>query len=113
MLSSPDQTWVISGAMYWSVIETNIGILASSIPSFKVIASRYTPSLLGSSHQTSRSKQPGFHMMHMSGSRKDGDADSKAGAQGTQTHIRRGFMEESEEDLVAYASNISHNENCT
>lgn len=33
--------------MYWSVIETNVGILAASIPSFKVIAKRYFPRLVG------------------------------------------------------------------
>ncbi|KAK8085064.1 hypothetical protein PG997_006335 [Apiospora hydei] len=50
MLVDPDATWVISPAMYWSVIEINIGILAASIPSFKPIASRYMPRLLGSSY---------------------------------------------------------------
>lgn len=47
MLSSPDATYVISGAMYWSVIETNVGIFAASIPSFKAIASRFLPRLIG------------------------------------------------------------------
>ncbi|KAE8381288.1 hypothetical protein BDV26DRAFT_255707 [Aspergillus bertholletiae] len=47
MLSDPDTTWVIAEAMYWSVIEINIGIFASSIPSFKAIASRYLPRLIG------------------------------------------------------------------
>lgn len=47
MLSSTDYTYVISGAMYWSVIETNVGILAASIPSFKAIASRFLPRLIG------------------------------------------------------------------
>ncbi|KAI9371381.1 hypothetical protein BJX61DRAFT_534863 [Aspergillus egyptiacus] len=47
MLSSADATWAISGAMYWSVIEINIGILAASIPSFKAIASRFLPRLIG------------------------------------------------------------------
>ncbi|KAK7942755.1 uncharacterized protein PG986_011868 [Apiospora aurea] len=50
MLVDPDATWVISPAMYWSVIEINVGILAASIPSFKPIASRYMPRLLGSSY---------------------------------------------------------------
>lgn len=35
--------------MYWSVIETNIGILATSIPSFKAIAKRYMPRFIGES----------------------------------------------------------------
>ncbi|KLU90438.1 hypothetical protein MAPG_10292 [Magnaporthiopsis poae ATCC 64411] len=43
MLVSHDPTWDIAQPMYWSVIETNIGILASSIPSTKVIAKRYFP----------------------------------------------------------------------
>ena len=47
MLSSPDTTYAISGAMYWSVIEINVGIFASSIPSFKAIASRFLPRLIG------------------------------------------------------------------
>ncbi|KAJ9662010.1 hypothetical protein H2201_006299 [Coniosporium apollinis] len=47
MLKSPDATYVISGAMYWSVIETNVGILAASVPSFKALAKRYIPRLLG------------------------------------------------------------------
>ncbi|KAI4604407.1 hypothetical protein KJ359_000545 [Pestalotiopsis sp. 9143b] len=55
MLTAADATYVISGAMYWSVIEINVGILAASIPSFKPIASRYAPRLLGSSYNRSRS----------------------------------------------------------
>ncbi|KAL4891843.1 hypothetical protein BDV59DRAFT_59238 [Aspergillus ambiguus] len=47
MLTSADATYAISGAMYWSVIEINVGILASSIPSFKAIASRFLPRLVG------------------------------------------------------------------
>lgn len=37
----------ITKRMYWSVIETNIGILAASIPSFKPVARRYLPFLVG------------------------------------------------------------------
>ncbi|CAG7953442.1 unnamed protein product [Penicillium nalgiovense] len=47
MLSSEDSTYAISGAMYWSVIETNVGIFAASIPSFKAIASRFLPRFIG------------------------------------------------------------------
>ncbi|KAJ5806418.1 uncharacterized protein N7503_004020 [Penicillium pulvis] len=47
MLSSADYTYAISGAMYWSVIESNVGILAASIPSFKAIASRFLPRFIG------------------------------------------------------------------
>ena len=51
MLVSEDATWAITSAMYWSVIEINVGILAASIPSFKSIARRYCPQLLGSSYE--------------------------------------------------------------
>lgn len=47
MLTSADYTYAISGAMYWSVIENNVGILAASIPSFKAIASRFIPRFIG------------------------------------------------------------------
>ncbi|RAH43499.1 putative integral membrane protein Pth11-like [Aspergillus brunneoviolaceus CBS 621.78] len=47
MLSSADSTYAISGAMYWSAIEINVGILAASIPSFKAIASRFLPRWIG------------------------------------------------------------------
>lgn len=47
MLTSADYTYAISGAMYWSVIETNVGIFAASIPSFKAIASRFLPRFIG------------------------------------------------------------------
>ncbi|KAJ5937733.1 hypothetical protein N7454_004075 [Penicillium verhagenii] len=47
MLTSADYTYAISGAMYWSVIETNVGIFAASIPSFKAIASRFIPRFIG------------------------------------------------------------------
>ncbi|KAJ5224902.1 uncharacterized protein N7469_008405 [Penicillium citrinum] len=47
MLTSADYTYAISGAMYWSVIETNVGIFAASIPSFKAIASRFVPRFIG------------------------------------------------------------------
>lgn len=33
--------------MYWSVIETNVGIFAASAPSFKAIASRFLPRIIG------------------------------------------------------------------
>ncbi|KAI9704141.1 MAG: hypothetical protein M1836_007002 [Candelina mexicana] len=46
LLSSHDGTYAIAPAQYWSVIETNIGILAASIPSFKAVANRWLPRLL-------------------------------------------------------------------
>ncbi|CRK36896.1 hypothetical protein BN1708_007235 [Verticillium longisporum] len=60
MLVSDDPTWAITGAMYWSVIETNIGILAASIPSYKAIAKRYAPRLLGTSSNGSHKRSPAF-----------------------------------------------------
>lgn len=60
MLVSLDATYVITGAMYWSVIELNIGILAASIPSMKPIASRYAPRLLGSSFIKSGNKSSSY-----------------------------------------------------
>lgn len=51
LAADADATWVISGAMYWSAIETNVAILAASIPSFKALAKRYAPALLGSSNR--------------------------------------------------------------
>ncbi|MCJ1414248.1 hypothetical protein MMC32_000574 [Xylographa parallela] len=55
MLVDPDATWAITAAMYWSVIETNVGILAASIPTFKPIAKRYFPRFLGESAFTPNS----------------------------------------------------------
>ncbi|KAF2458808.1 hypothetical protein BDY21DRAFT_363004 [Lineolata rhizophorae] len=59
MLTSPDATYVISDAMYWSVIETNIGILAASIPSFKALAKRYLPRILGEYSSGNKTGQSG------------------------------------------------------
>ena len=49
MLSSDDPTYVIAPPFYWSVIEINIGVLAASIPSFKPLAKRFLPRLIGES----------------------------------------------------------------
>ncbi|KAG9248743.1 hypothetical protein BJ878DRAFT_531726 [Calycina marina] len=49
LLKDADATWAITPAMYWSVVETNVAMLAASIPSFKPIAKRYLPRLLGDS----------------------------------------------------------------
>ena len=43
----------ISGTFYWTSIEMNVAIVASSIPSFKAIASRYLPHLVGYSSRES------------------------------------------------------------
>lgn len=81
MLTSTDSTWAITGAMYWSVIETNIGILSASIPSWKVLAKRYIPRLLGSSgRETSAKNNSGFHLSSM------GASGSKSTRLHTGTH---------------------------
>lgn len=72
MLTSTDATWAITGAMYWSVIETNIGILSASIPSWKVLAKRYVPRLLGASSSGAGTKSgkrggSGFHLSSLGG----------------------------------------------
>lgn len=41
----------VTPTQYWSAIETNVAILAASIPSFKALAKRYAPALLGSSNR--------------------------------------------------------------
>ncbi|CAJ2513924.1 Uu.00g020430.m01.CDS01 [Anthostomella pinea] len=104
IVANLDITWVYTGALYWSVIEINVGILAASIPSFKVIAKRYAPRLLGSgaSYGSSAAKQSnnrrsGFHMMDGSGSAaesagvdlRDLDA-SRKNRVGFDTRIERG-----------------------
>lgn len=97
MLTDEDATFVISNAMYWSVIETNIGILAASIPSFKALASRYAPGLL-SSRQKTVSNKSGFKMMRRDGSRADEDGrDRKAGI---QTNIETGIRASSSEEQL-------------
>lgn len=88
MLVSDDPTWVITGAMYWSVIETNIGILAASIPSYKAIAKKYAPRLLGSSGSGSR-KLSAFKM----GSRTFGSGPS-GGQSGNCDADKLGFKTE-------------------
>lgn len=82
MLVSTDVTWSIAGAMYWSVIETNIGILSASIPSWKVLAKRFMPRLLGSSgHGTSGKhniSSGAFHLSSMGGGGGGGSSGAKA-----------------------------------
>ncbi|CAI7609031.1 unnamed protein product [Penicillium glandicola] len=69
MLSSKDSTYAISGAMYWSVIETNVGIFAASIPSFKAIASRFLPRIIG---EYSSGKKYAPWSSHATGPRSSG-----------------------------------------
>lgn len=91
MLVDPDATWVISGAMYWSVIELNIGILAASIPSYKTIAKRYAPRLLGTSSgggsRSHKKSTGGSGMYKMSGFQKiSNNQRSKSGTTSRNTH---------------------------
>lgn len=103
MLSDDDATFVISNAMYWSVIETNIGILAASIPSFKPLASRYAPGLLSSRNKTT-SNMSGFKMMRRDASRSGGPKDGRAGV---ETSVRAGVdASSSEEQLFAVPGRI-------
>ncbi|ROT39951.1 hypothetical protein SODALDRAFT_332102 [Sodiomyces alkalinus F11] len=116
MLHSGDPTWDIARPMYWSVIETNIGILAASIPSYKPLAKRYAPRLLGSSAR--EGKLSGFKMMpygKSTGSRKDGIVDGErvnvsVGAKGESrftTHTKPCMQENSsEEELFAPSGRI-------
>ncbi|KAI4851797.1 integral membrane protein [Aureobasidium sp. EXF-8845] len=62
MLFSKDSTWTISGPMYWSVIEINIGILTASIPAFKAIAKKYAPKLLGASYDSNQYPSRSVHV---------------------------------------------------
>jgi len=91
MLVDLDATWVISGAMYWSVIELNIGILAASIPSYKTIAKRYAPRLLGTSEgggsRSHKKSTGGSGMYKMSGFQKiSNNQHSKSGTTSRNTH---------------------------
>ncbi|RAQ50332.1 hypothetical protein AFGD_002767 [Aspergillus flavus] len=47
LMQFPPDIVSISGTFYWTSIEMNVAIVASSIPSFKAIASRYLPRLVG------------------------------------------------------------------
>ncbi|KAK6080622.1 integral membrane protein [Seiridium cupressi] len=88
MLVSLDATYVISGAMYWSVIELNIGILAASIPSMKPIASRYAPRLLGSSYKKSNGHKSSSYLKS-SGFKSSGLGRSRNGTMELQS-VERG-----------------------
>ncbi|KAH6962817.1 hypothetical protein DER45DRAFT_590722 [Fusarium avenaceum] len=99
MLTSDDPTWVISNAMYWSVIETNIGILAASIPSYKAIAKQYAPRLLGSSGMSSNRKLSGFKQMPLE---LQNNSVTGTGAPKTtfETNIKNGLSDNSSEEVL-------------
>ncbi|THC94106.1 hypothetical protein EYZ11_006395 [Aspergillus tanneri] len=56
---------------YWSIIEMNVGIFAASIPSFKAIASRFLPRLIG--ENSPAKKSPSKESRKSSGSLRAGD----------------------------------------
>lgn len=60
--------------MYWSAIETNVGILAASIPSFKALVKRYMPRFLGE---------------YSSGGHRRGASSGLAGRSGSQGPFRK------------------------
>ncbi|KAH7185152.1 uncharacterized protein B0J16DRAFT_414536 [Fusarium flagelliforme] len=98
MLRSTDQTWVISNAMYWSVIETNIGILAASIPSYKAIAKKYAPRLLGSTGISSN-KLSGFKQMPVE--LRNNSMPSNGAPKSTfETNIKNGLDDNSSEEVL-------------
>jgi len=102
MLSSDDTTWVITNAMYWSVIEINIGILAASIPSFKALAARYAPRLLAS-YKNTGSNRSGFKMMRRNPAmdNEDTESDNPGGRKAeVQTSIKTGLEASSSEEQL-------------
>lgn len=116
MLTSSDPTWAIARPMYWSVIETNVGILAASIPSFKPIARRYSPGLLG--EYSSGRSYPG-----LSSNRRDFDKmsaggggdepitlNSMYGKDGITTTIRASQMEGGRSDMGDISKSSSGSE---
>ncbi|KPA36412.1 integral membrane protein [Fusarium langsethiae] len=102
MLTSTDPTWVIANAMYWSVIETNIGILAASIPSYKAIAKKYAPRLLGSTGISSN-KLSGFKQrpIELRGNSVPGTGAPKSTF---ETNIKNGLGDNSSEEVLVMPS---------
>ncbi|KAL9622698.1 MAG: hypothetical protein Q9160_003008 [Pyrenula sp. 1 TL-2023] len=81
MLTSEDPTYVIAPPFYWSVIESNIGVLAASIPSFKPLAKRFVPRLIGESslkrgYGNSGNMNPSHKSAGSSGFNKLGSGDA-------------------------------------
>lgn len=90
MLSSLDSTYVISNAMYWSVIETNIGILAASIPSMKVVVVTFLPKLLlDSSYRYGKRSDSHSGFFHRSSNSKGGFNKLSAARTDPNSDIRR------------------------
>ena len=125
MLVDPDATWAITAAMYWSVIETNVGILAASIPTFKAIAKRYFPRFVGETSYAANgymrraSKSGGsrafpfnklehtgpytLHSMRANESTVVGDEEEVVGKErGVQTRIEHKEMENGSKERIVY-----------
>lgn len=84
MLTNPDATWAITAPMYWSVIETNVGILATSIPSFKALAHRFLPRILGETSWAGRYNSKGGTVT------EEEDTAGDGGVQLVGRHERKG-----------------------
>ncbi|KAE8353076.1 hypothetical protein BDV28DRAFT_114374 [Aspergillus coremiiformis] len=59
LMRFPPDYNTISATFYWTAVETNLSIVAASIPSFKAIATRYFPRAIGTDPSGSRSEQSG------------------------------------------------------
>lgn len=107
MLSSSDPTFVIADAMYWSIIETNVGILAASIPSFNIILNKFVQSASQAnskySYSHSNSKGQGLQMTPM-GSHKNHYTEVGSSKDGAPTQKGHG---DSEEELVLQHQGIT------
>ena len=68
-----DPTWLVAKAVEWSIIEVNVGILAASIPSFKSIAKRYAPYLLGSPNEEASKSTSGSSLSRFLGRSRVGN----------------------------------------
>ncbi|EAW12075.1 putative integral membrane protein Pth11-like [Aspergillus clavatus NRRL 1] len=97
MLTSADFTYAIGGAMYWSVIETNVGILAASIPSFKAIASRFLPRLIGE-YSSGRK--------YRSVSKLTGSKETHSGFSRFKDSVTLGSLRATEEEEMALGTQI-------
>lgn len=91
--------------MYWSVIEINIGILAASIPSYKILAKKYLPRLLGSGYSNGDQSE-GISQRFQKKSYGDGSYSlerMKNGAMNTTVtggHTQLGSHNGSEEQII-------------
>lgn len=94
--------------MYWSVIEVNVGILASSIPSYKALVKTYFPRLLGSTYSgagagDAANRGKGYNDSY-SMDRMKGSATNTTTVTGGHSHL--GSNSGSEEQMVCPAGMI-------